>query len=492
MKILWIEDFGGDLAPSAYVLGMFSNIIPKEKLDTEYNSDKDVWDQLPNLFEKYTLHQIYICKSYTEWQEIFEQQGGDFDVAIIDLNLISYKTPPDKIPENMERSVFDKKAGFYIYHQMIKNGFPDDDIAFFTGEENTLKEFLRYCGKMLIEKPKNIFEKRYADFERIRDWLDRKATNETLILRRGVIEGCRYLKEELRAINDSNIESRLIFYKSTSINIKQEAEAYKADVIDYLTKLESFFTNPRRSNVDHTLYFFVNALAAKWHMNAGYFKKSKATPVFKTKLEDLFHRTSQFQMKMLRNWCSHELLSPHITEKDAAFFFMLAMRSWIVFDLEEVLGYEKILSGLFPERLNKELNIQINSVLENYLEQSYFELKAFVSDIQRYLKDTPLAGHLSDNYFFSNIKGISEVAKKLEGNTAEQLTRRVRNISVRLVYQGYWHGLFPLWIKSTYYADMQTIDFNIEPIPPDSFLYFLGNLIFEESFREQQLSVAAG
>src|SRR5205823_6546597 len=114
-------------------------------------------------------------RSYVDWKETFGREAGDFDVALIDINLEAYRTPADQLPEGIESAGFDKKAGFHIYHQLLKSGFLDDNIAFFTGEENSLREFSRYCGEILVEKPKNTFEKKQSDFERLRDWLQAKA-----------------------------------------------------------------------------------------------------------------------------------------------------------------------------------------------------------------------------------------------------------------------------------------------------------------------------
>ena len=110
-------------------------------------------------------------------------------------------------------------------------------------------------------------------------------------------------------------------------------------------------------------------------------------------------------------------------------------------------------------------------------------------DIARNLGENPSI-FLGDNQFLGLFKALGEVPERAIGHHSDVLKRKIREISMGLFYQSYWHGLFPLWIKSTYYANLPSVGFNIESIPSDSFLYFMGRLIFKESFAEEQSSVA--
>lgn len=55
--------------------------------------------------------------------------------------------------------------------QLRTDGIPEDNIALFTGEAGSLKYFIRQCENIFIEPPRHCFEKRGADFERLRTWL---------------------------------------------------------------------------------------------------------------------------------------------------------------------------------------------------------------------------------------------------------------------------------------------------------------------------------
>jgi len=79
---------------------------------------------------------------------------------------------------------------------------------------------------------------------------------------------------------------------------------------------------------------------------------------------------------------------------------------------------------------------------------------------------------------------IFDEKRQIGSNFADTFIQKFEEISLILFYQSYWHGLFPLWIKSTYYANLQSVGFNLEPIQTDTFINFMGKLIFKESFKK--------
>lgn len=484
MKILWVEDFGGKLAPSKIVVEIFKEIFEAGELKKIYDQDNpNVAGQLPELFRKHTLHEIHVCKSYVEWKRVDEQHGGDFDIALIDINLVSHPTSNEEMPAGIKHPDFDRRAGFYIYHQLIKRGFPDANIAFFTGEGQSLKEFTRFCGDIFLDRPTHCFEKNPTQFNQLRQWLSEKESQQSLILRRGVIEGCRFMKEQVRALGSQELEARLIFYKTTLRNINADPETYRRETIDYLTRLERFFLPYPNNEHAHPLYLFVRELAAKWEASYGHFIRAKEMPRFETRLEERFYNTAQFQMKLLRNWCVHDTLSPDLTPKEVAYFFMLAMRSWVEFDLAQILMHEKILSSLFSQLTYADLTREIRSRLEFYLEQSYGRLRTLYTDMKRHASE-PLEYRKHDNYFLAAFKSLGEALELLDKDVFEFYKRELERASLRLFYQSYWHGLFPVYIKTFLYGNLQAVGVNLEPVP-ESFISFLGQLILKKSFREE-------
>src|SRR5688572_18689474 len=160
MKILWVEDFGGRLAPSRITAEIFKDLLEPVNLGKVLKEGKArLINQLPELFEQHSVHRIFICKSFVDWKRIYEEQDGDFDVALIDISLEASRTPINSMPGGIENREFDKRAGFYIYHKLIKQGFPEDNIAFFTGQAQSLEDFSTYCGEIFLDLPKHCFEK---------------------------------------------------------------------------------------------------------------------------------------------------------------------------------------------------------------------------------------------------------------------------------------------------------------------------------------------
>ena len=500
MKILWVEDFGPPLSRSEIIEEIFGDFFTGIDLGREYSEDEgDTNAQLSRLFAQHTLHEISVCESYVEWKDVYAQQQGDFDVALIDIRLISSQTPVNERPLGINNSDFDKKAGFYIYHQLIKNGFPDNSIAFFTAEGQSLKQFSEYCGNMCFDKPANCFQKKRTDYQRLRRWLHDKAKDPSLILRRGIIDGCRYMKQHIESIETSSLESELIIYKSIPGTVNNDAEALRRESLDYLTGLQRFFLlNRAHSQIDY--YWFLKELSAKWEEAKWFYLRHKAVPKFEDWLEELFHKTAHFQLKMLRNWSNHRLLSREIEAKEIAYFFMQAMRAWIRSDLNKPTRHEQILASLFTNLSAPELRRLTNSSLAFHLESSYEQLKALHKDLlrlaQEYLEDAATGLRMNrrpDNYFLSLFrevgvllddleqKGRNERGKLIDPAVLMYWRRRINEASITLFYQSFWHGLFPLQVTTVYYAGLQTIRFDIEPLEIP-YLLFLGGAIFDECF----------
>lgn len=494
MKILWVEDFGGRLAPSKIVVAIFKELFDGVNLGKLYKENPDVGGQLSELFKKHTLHEIHVCRSYVEWKKTDEQQGGDFDVALIDINLSEYlRTPVDEMPKGIDNPEFDKAAGLRIYHQLIKQGFPDNNIAFFTGEGQSLEEFSRYCGVIFLDRPTHCFEKDPVHFEELRRWLYEKSHEESLILRRGVVEGCSFVREKIESAEASELESSLIFYKTTPRNVSADPELFRREALDYLARLERFFLPHQNYSHAHPLYLFVKELAAMWEDSYGHFIRAKERPPFETRLEERFFNTAQFQMRLLRNWCAHNLLSPHPAPKDVAYFYILAMRSLVWSDVNQVAQYEKILSPLFSRPYKAAPDGVTPSGLEFHLEHSYIQLNTLYGEMRRGARE-PVENKRHDNHFLAVFKGVGEllerVVRKDEASrkTIYELSRRrVQDYSLRLFYQSYWHGLFPLYMKPALYANLQSIGVILEPVS-EPFLAFLGRLIFGECFTEEAVS----
>jgi len=102
--------------------------------------------------------------------------------------------PQESVPDGY----IPEKGGFYIYNELIRQGFSEDNICFLTGEEKTLFDFKKMCHDMSMPKPLYDFEKKDEGYQAIRNWLDSKHSDAYLTLRRGIITGCQYIQSLLK------------------------------------------------------------------------------------------------------------------------------------------------------------------------------------------------------------------------------------------------------------------------------------------------------
>lgn len=355
--MLWIEDFGGAVQRFELAEGIFNKFIT----NFSWDYDEDISDQLFELSKNQSTHEISIIKNYPEFREL-KFGVPDFDIIIIDFNLsegeFDHSIKPEKYLDD-EKS--HERAGFYIFSYLITNSFPLENIVFMTGEiDSTLQDFLAETKRMYLPYEPNHFGKNKDGFEGISNYLYDKANNDYLILRRGIIEACVELKNKLEEIGKTKIKKEkdlkdlkkirnpvddfILFNRTCSESSENLSKDY---IIDYLTKLETFFPPNPPNNKEQLFYLFLKELSAEWEMSRGHFSKDNLVSFYNDKLEFNFKNTCQKQMKLLRNWTSHYQLTNDLNEKDVAFFFMLAMRTLFDLKVDEVLDYEMIFAEIF-------------------------------------------------------------------------------------------------------------------------------------------------
>jgi hypothetical protein len=304
------------------------------------------------------------------------------------------------------------------------------------------------------------------------------------------------MKERIEAIDSRELTAQLIFYKTIPGKSNDGPEALSRDSLEYLTRLRRFFSQYQEYDSAH-YELFTRELAAKWEESRGGFVRSKDSPRFASWLDEQFHRSLQVQMKTLRNWSSHRQLSTRLQPKEVGFFFMLAMRALVETDLNEIFRYERVLATLFNGVSELELKRQLNSGFEFRLEQSYEQLRTLHADVLRHVNDAarekmgPVKHERRiENYFLALFRETGEAAKWLKSENEKFYLNRIRENSVGLFYQSFWHGLFPMDVPTTYYATLQKIKFNFNPLPK-SLVSFLGCTILEESFKDASAKVEA-
>ena len=234
----------------------------------------------------------------------------DFDLAIPE----QYSNTPD----------FHKNAGFYIFNDLIHLGFSAEKMCFMTGEDSTFGDFKTKCREIYIPEIK-CFEKRdKKGYDKLRVWLQEQES-DYVKLRRGIIEGCKQLKE---------LKEKLCFDKYS----KDDKKPAFLDMDDYLDILESFLPLREPSNKAALYKLFIRTLAHEW--------EESVEP--KRINDDQTTFAFSWIMKMSRNWMAHNstAIFNNLKEQDIAYLFVCNMRA--IFDLGiDVKGYEKNLFILF-------------------------------------------------------------------------------------------------------------------------------------------------
>lgn len=327
MNILWIEDFD-KLDPGTATLNlMFQDLISFDNWDEDELSLLGKPSDLEKFFkENSALHCVFLCRHYFDYVDFKTNKDltKGIDAVIIDIRLDNKVDFNDAIPSGFnDKAKFHQEAGFYIFNDLVHLGFPAEKMCFMTGEKNSFNDFKTRCRDIYIPQVTG-FEKSNAEYGNLRMWINERESDYA-ILRRGIIEGCRQLKE---------LKEKLRFDKFSA----DEKKPAFLDMDDYLKVLENFL--PLREPSDKaTLYkLFIRTLAHEWEES-----------VEPKKLND-DQTTLAFSwiMKMTRNWMAHNstAIFNNLTEQDVAYLFICNMRA--IFDLgDEVKDYEKNLFLLF-------------------------------------------------------------------------------------------------------------------------------------------------
>lgn len=369
MNILWIEDFGGGLDSGKATLNlMFRDLISFD------NWDEDEFSLLsrPNDLEKFFkensfLHCVFLCRHYFDYAEfkVNNELAKSIDAVIIDIRLdhnVDFDLP---IPnDSQEKEKFHINAGFYIFNDLIHLGFPAEKICFMTGEKNSFIGFKKQCDDIYIPEVVG-FEKSDAEYGKLRQWV-KERESDYAILRRGIIEGCGFLKSHIEK-DDGNIQFR-DFIKIE--NNQPAIEIPNMDIKNYLAALSQFLAikQPNASadmNIQYRL--FLRTLVHEWEENIdpNSFKEKHGNDM--SKIRDIY--TFAWIMKMTRNWVSHANLLEPLHPQIIAFLFLVNMRA--MFKLPKAIQpYERILLCCISLSPCNAINSQTLNGDINYAEQN--------------------------------------------------------------------------------------------------------------------------
>ncbi len=351
MRILWIED---QPETKGLASNLFKGLLGLENFE-EFDTDLDIQKELDKVFKKNSIHEIKICRSYDEFSRVEKQNFLNYDVFIIDIDLTKKEPKDSKIPIDVERDKFLKKAGFTIWNELTRLGIPEDHLAFVTGNGKDAEEFIEHCknANIIFLKKENLFNKSESGYIAFRNWLQKKSEDSYIQLRRGILDACGYL---------SKTEREILFNNDRKTD-EEEIEFEYAK--NYLNILKGFFLNDfilDKDEKNQKYKIFLQLLSSEWERT--FIQKGK--PVYEIECDQsekdkIIQITNLWIMKNLRNTISHLSFDDEITEIDLTFFFILAMRNFFKIDFNIVTEYEKILLHSYKKEMTKELNLnQIN------------------------------------------------------------------------------------------------------------------------------------
>lgn len=193
---------------------------------------------------------------------------------------------------------------------------------------NTYDIFCDAYKAICIKPPRAISKSNDKDAQlELRSWLeDHERDSNYLFLRRGIIEGCDFLKSHIEK-NKANIQFTDFITDTNIYNITS------SEIINYLDSLSQFFPISEPNDIEIKYRLFVWALSHEWEGNIN--------PQKPYNRNDEKH-TFAWIMKMIRNWTSHANLLDPVNCQTVAFLFLVNMR--VMFKLsKEIKNYEYIL-----------------------------------------------------------------------------------------------------------------------------------------------------
>jgi CheY-like chemotaxis protein len=248
---------------------------------------------------------------------------------------------------------------------------------------NTYNRFCEAYQRCRIEPPIAIIKN---DSKYLHSWLEHHERNDYLVLRRGIVDGCDFLKAHIEK-DEANIQIRE-FIKLHQ-DKKPTIEMPTTDIVNYLDALIQILPCRQPSdelalNIKYRL--FLRTLVHEWEENID--------PNKMYKYKDI--HSFAWLSKMTRNWTSHANLLEPLNPQILAFLFMANMRA--MFKLpKEIKSYEKTLLYCIST------SPEINSELDNHIKNSENDIDGILTclKIPEYKEDKN-----GQQKFDNNGKGI--------------------------------------------------------------------------------------
>lgn len=392
MNILWIEDFERG-TPDSIAVNIFKDAIPT--LEGKLNENDNIDIAFPERFASSMLDEkvfkIDICLSYEQWVKEYKEKYFSYDLFIIDVNLAKYRSSDEIQRENKHYG--DDEAGVKISMDLIQKKVPVSNLAFLTGQDETISYYKTQFKRQSNIFPENIFSKTTEGFIKIREWINSIIRNPYFILRRGVLEGQSLIRDNLKRIgnNQNVLDDFILVFKTFKSGKIPFAKDKVSERKEYLEKIINF-----------------------WNLNSFHSSEINYHSILKNITEDLdvtdtkwinnvplsyeiiFKHSCNVVMRILRNTSAHGNL-PEFNEPEIAFFFLIFIRAFFNLPIDTVYRHEHILAKLFESTVDTKLeNDKISIGLFNKLKslKQYVKSKGYSCDAQEYSEIVSRATYL--------------------------------------------------------------------------------------------------
>lgn len=409
-NILWVEDFGGGdvLTTVDDVLG---GIIETGGLPNEKRKIRKI---LGN--NGITLH-----LNFQDAASFIKERLNTIDFVILDIDLDSHAKGKDvtqDCPETIKilktyynltdtgdeaklmvaLSDLQKKAGFHLYVELLFNHqYPREKILFCSNHGENLMTIQQAFKAAMMEMP-SIYTK--SD-EKVKKLVRTRSKSKYAILRRGIIDGCNAIQQQLEEKRQPLITSgkkqngekglaalgglKKSFQeqnKAIPFNsfIHSEKQVSIQDMQNYASVLADLLPlqEPDQAEKANKYKLFVRTLSHEWERDVlwGKIGSNKQRRAFAS------------IMKKTRNWVMHSNTFDHLLEEDVAFLFICNMRAMFELD-DDMEQYEKKLLHLFEATDISRTKLR-DSMIEKYhwlskkLPGSHYSVISFDELLRRY------------------------------------------------------------------------------------------------------------
>lgn len=481
---LWVEDFNASETKrpenivSSTVNSVFGSLLDSKELIKEL-AQEDVKDARDFLEE----NGIFLKRNLLEALEFIRnpQELAKVDFIILDVDMplkgdkqkdinnyitsliellkqeLIEKYKKDNIKktddelEQEARDNLERTAGYQIYIDLvIELNFPKKHILFCSNHANYFEQLKQKFINANIKPPvspnpnKPFLEKEDKEF--IEKWLIDKRS-DYFVLRRGIIEGCKKLKDLL-----DKKEATISFNNWLPSDNRVNAD----EINDYLNILENFLPL-RKPDDEKVLYkLFIRTLSHEW----------EAVDPKKVTITGL-----PWIMKNVRNWITHNsTLFNELNEQMVAYLFLVNMRIILNFD-SNIQRYENVLLQLFNENALEE-NIFTSQIKNQLLPVSkvYLDLKNIVLNERQ-----DKTKKVQDGFHFNEL-----------ANNLQQSNSTVKNdqqLFYKLLYQMFWLTTSNPFISTGNRKNLLEIKFwNFDYGKKDDYLFELARHIYNRSF----------